>query len=61
MGSHAGKGRYRLYVPSPMRFRRRASAANICIGKALKDKSHGSRTAARDAFTAAAKGCKGAK
>jgi len=36
MGSHKGIGRLRLYVPSPMRFKKRPSAFNVCIGKELK-------------------------
>jgi len=58
MGSHKGKGTYRLYVPSPMRFRKRASEYNICVGKEMKGK-RGSRAQIRAAFQSAANTCRG--
>lgn len=36
MGSHKGVGRLQLYVPSPMRFKKKPSAFNLCIGNQLK-------------------------
>lgn len=62
MGSHKGVGRLALYVPSPMRFKKRPSAFNVCIGNELRGGSgptEGGRydTGWQKKFVAAAKKC----
>ena len=67
MGSRRGMGRLTVTVPSPMRFKRRPSAYNACIGGALKGASYskpainmGGKRDKRiqDAFKAAVNKCK---
>ena len=61
-------GRLTVTVPSPMRFKKRASAFNACVGAALRKQTYakpppgmGGRRDKRiqDAFKAAVNGCKG--
>lgn len=68
MSSRRGMGALTLTVPSPMRFKKRASAFNACVGAALRGQSYsrgapgtGGRrdTRIQSAFTAAAKSCAG--
>ena len=45
-----------------LRFKKRASAFNICVGKAIRSKGpFASRQAVRSAFESAANGCKGTR
>jgi len=40
-----------------LRFRKKASGFNMCVGDELRGKDYASRTAVRSAFTSAAKKC----
>ena len=68
MGSRRGMGRLTVTVPSPMRFKKRASAFNACVGAALRGKKYskpapgtGGRRDKRiqSAFISAARSCAG--
>ena len=68
MGSRRGMGRLTVTVPSPMRFKKRSSRYNACIGAQLKGKSYakppvgmgGRRNkAVQSAFISAVNSCKG--
>ena len=68
MGSRRGMGRLTVTVPSPMRFKKRASAFNACVGAALRGQSYskpapgmGGRRDKRiqSAFISAVNSCKG--
>jgi len=68
MGSHRGSGRLTVSIPSPMRFKKRASRYNACIGGQLKGKKYakppvgmgGRRNiAVQSAFISAVNSCKG--
>ena len=68
MSSQRGVGSLTITVPSPMRFKKRRSAFNSCVGAALRDQTYsrgapgtGGRRDVRiqNAFTAAAKSCAG--
>lgn len=68
MSSRRGMGALRISVPSPMRFVKRSSQFNACVGAALRGQTYsrgqpgtGGRRDARiqNAFTAAAKSCAG--
>ena len=50
-------GIFSLTVPSPMRFKRAASAFNRCVGTEMRNKSYTTRDSVIKAFTAAAKAC----
>ena len=50
-------GMLSLTVPSPMRFKKKASGFNRCVGDELRGGSYANRTAVRSAFTSAAKKC----
>jgi len=67
MGSCRGAGALTICVPAPMRFKKRPSAFNACVGAELKGKTYakpkpgmGGKRDARiqSAFTTAAKKCK---
>lgn len=68
MGSRRGMGRLTVTVPSPMRFKKRSSAFNACVGAALRGQSYSKPAAGtggrrdkriQSAFVAAVNGCKG--
>lgn len=68
MGSRRGMGRLTVTVPSPMRFKKRASAFNACVGAQLRKKNYptpapgmGGRRDVRiqDAFKSAVRSCAG--
>ena len=68
MGSRRGMGRLTVTVPSPMRFKKRASAFNACIGASLRGQHYptppagmGGRRDKRiqSAFTSAVRSCSG--
>ena len=68
MGSRRGMGRLTVTVPSPMRFVKRASAFNACVGAKLKGQEYsrppkgtGGRRDKRiqNAFKTAVQSCKG--
>lgn len=68
MSSRRGMGRLTVTVPSPMRFKKRASQFNACVGAELRDKRYtrpapgtGGRRDQRiqSAFRAAVNQCKG--
>ena len=68
MGSTRGVGRLAITVPSPMRFKKRASAFNACVGATLRGQRYskpgpgmGGRRDARiqSAFIAAVRSCSG--
>ena len=68
MGSRRGMGRLTVTVPSPMRFKKRASAFNACVGASLRGQRYaspppgmGGRRDKRiqSAFTSAVHGCAG--
>jgi len=62
MVSHKSFGGIELSLGAGgLRFKRRPSAFNICVGKAIKGGNYSSRKAVRDAFESAAKGCKGTR
>lgn len=44
-----------------LRFKKRASAFNVCVGKAMKDKNYTDRASVRGAFRTAAKSCEGTR
>ena len=46
-----------LTVPSPMRFKKAASAFNTCIGEEMRGGNYSSRTAVKSAFASAARKC----
>lgn len=50
-------GMLSLTVPSPMRFKKKPSAFNRCVGTEMRSKSYSNRQAVINAFTAAAKAC----
>ena len=68
MGSRRGMGALTITVPSPMRFKKRASAFNACVGAALRGQIYskpapgaGGRRDKRiqSAFISAVRGCAG--
>jgi len=68
MSSRRGVGALTITVPSPMRFKKRASAFNACVGAALRGQRYarpapgmGGRRDVRiqSAFTSAARSCAG--
>ena len=68
MGSRRGMGRLTVTVPSPMRFKKRASAFNACVGAALRGQRYskpapgtGGRrdTRIQSAFVQAVRSCSG--
>ena len=70
MGSRRGMGRLTVTVPSPMRFLKRASAFNACVGARLKRQNYPTpppgQGGKRDkriqaAFTAAVHACAGTR
>ena len=50
-------GMLSLTVPSPMRFKKKPSAFNRCVGEELRGGSYATRGAVRSAFASAAKKC----
>lgn len=50
-------GMLSLTVPSPMRFKKAASAFNRCVGTEMRNKSYTDRDSVIRAFTSAAKTC----
>ena len=70
MSSRRGVGLLQISVPAPMRFVKRPSAFNACVGARLRGQTYpkpaagmgGRRNkAVQDAFTAAAQGCRGTR
>ena len=68
MGSRRGIGRLAITVPSPMRFVKRASAFNACIGATLRGQHYGTPSPGmggrrdvriQNAFKAAVQQCRG--
>ena len=66
MGSRRGMGALTITVPSPMRFKKRSSSFNACVGAALRGQSYskpapgmGGRRDKRiqSAFISAVRGC----
>ena len=58
MVSHASFGGIELSIgKGGLRFKKRPSAFNTCVGKEIKGGSYNSRAAVRDAFRTAAKKC----
>ena len=64
MTSHKKIGGLQLSVSSPLRFKKRPSAFNVCVGKQLKGKAGPTNGGRYDKiwqgqFTAAVRGCAG--
>lgn len=50
-------GMLSLTVPSPMRFKKKPSAFNRCVGDKMRNKDYSDRESVQTAFRAATKAC----
>jgi len=70
MGSRRGSGILTVTIPSPMRFKKRASAFNACVGARLRGQRYSSpgpgqggrrNPAVQAAFRSAVQACRGGR
>jgi len=59
MASHRKVGGMEISLPAPFKFKKRNSAHNICVGKAMKGQTWSGRADWNKKFANAAKACGG--